>query len=407
MGVTIDDIRRAAETIAGTVERTPCRVSRRLSDLTGATVVLKFENLQHTGSFKDRGALVKLNSLSAEERARGVIAVSAGNHAQGVAYHAQQLGIPATIVMPEGTPHVKVRQTESYGANIMQHGDTLDAAAELAESQRTRHDLVFIHPYDDPLIIAGQGTVALEMLAQHPALDTLIVPIGGGGLISGCAIAAKALKPDLRIVGVETELYPSMYQLVHGEPIHCGGQSIAEGIAVKAPGAHTAAVVRELVDDLLLVPEEQIEIAIEHLVVAEKTVVEGAGAAALAAVLADPGRFRGATVGLILTGGNIDTRLLSSILMRGLMRSGRITRMRVEIDDRPGVLAQVAQIIGEGRGNILEVAHQRMFPDVPAKLAELDVVIETRDRVHVRDIETRLRSAGFMVRELVNTPDAV
>ena len=407
MGVTIDDIRRAAETIAGTVERTPCRVSRRLSDLTGATVVLKFENLQHTGSFKDRGALVKLSSLSAEERARGVIAVSAGNHAQGVAYHAQQLGIPATIVMPEGTPHVKVRQTESYGANIMQHGDTLDAAAELAESQRTRHDLVFIHPYDDPLIIAGQGTVALEMLAQHPALDTLIVPVGGGGLISGCAIAAKALRPDLRIVGVETELYPSMYQLVHGEPIHCGGQSIAEGIAVKAPGAHTAAVVRELVDDLLLVPEEQIEIAIEHLVVAEKTVVEGAGAAALAAVLADPGRFRGATVGLILTGGNIDTRLLSSILMRGLMRSGRITRMRVEIDDRPGVLAQVAQIIGEGRGNILEVAHQRMFPDVPAKLAELDVVIETRDRVHVRDIETRLRSAGFMVRELVNTPDAV
>lgn len=407
MGVTIDDIRRAAETIAGTVERTPCRVSRRLSDLTGATMVLKFENLQHTGSFKDRGALVKLNSLSAEERARGVIAVSAGNHAQGVAYHAQQLGIPATIVMPEGTPHVKVRQTESYGANIMQHGDTLDAAAELAESQRTRHDLVFIHPYDDPLIIAGQGTVALEMLAQHPALDTLIVPVGGGGLISGCAIAAKAEKPDLRIVGVETELYPSMYQLVHGEPIHCGGQSIAEGIAVKAPGAHTAAVVRELVDDLLLVPEEQIEIAIEHLVVAEKTVVEGAGAAALAAVLANPGRFRGATVGLVLTGGNIDTRLLSSILMRGLMRSGRITRMRVEIDDRPGVLAQVAQIIGEGRGNILEVAHQRMFPDVPAKLAELDVVIETRDRVHVRDIETRLRSAGFMVRELVNTPDAV
>ena len=400
--VKLDDIRAAAQLIAGVVIRTPCHLSRTLSEISGAACYLKFENLQFTGSFKDRGAMVKLEGLDAEARQRGVIAMSAGNHAQGVAYHAKRLGIAATIVMPETTPNVKVKQTQSHGAKIILHGEDLDEAAEFANDLCERENMVFVHPYDDRDIMAGQGTVALEMLEDVPDLDCLIVPIGGGGLISGCAVAARTLKPGIEIIGVESELYPSMFQLMNGKPIVCGGQSIAEGIAVKAPGGMTAKIAKALVDDFVLVDEEEIESAIDLLVQVEKTVVEGAGAAALAALLNYPDRFKGRKVGLVLTGGNIDSRLLSSVLMRGLIREGRIVRLRVEISDRPGALAAVATIVGECNGNILEVQHQRMYPDVPAKLAELDVVLETPDRDHIGRIVERLRESGYTVRELTD-----
>jgi len=401
MSLDISDIRSAAAQLAGVIVDTPCLHARTLSEITGATVYLKFENLQFTGSFKDRGALVKLLSLPKAARRRGVIAMSAGNHAQGVAYHAQRLGIPATIVMPQGTPNVKVRQTRHFGPRVLLEGESLDAAAAFAHDMAKREKLTFIHPYDDPLIVAGQGTVALEMLSARPDIDTLLVPVGGGGLIAGCAVAAEGLGGEVTVVGVETELYPSMRQAFDGTPGECGGQSIAEGIAVKAPGKLTLALSRERVKDVLLVRESEIERAISLLVTIEKTVVEGAGAAPLAALLAYPETFRGRTVGLILSGGNIDSRLLSSILMRELIRDGRITRMRIEISDRPGVLAAVAGIIGAANGNILEVQHQRMFPDVPAKLAEVDIVVETLDREHVGKIEEQLEAEGFRVRELI------
>jgi threonine dehydratase len=398
--LTVDAIREAADAVAGVVVRTPCQLSRTLSEISGAECYLKFENQQFTGSFKDRGALIKLQKLDETTRRRGVIAMSAGNHAQGVAYHARRLAIPATIVMPQATPNVKIQQTQMLGARVIMHGDGLDEAAQFAQDLGVREELLFVHPYDDPDIMAGQGTVALEMLEDVPDLEELIIPIGGGGLISGCAVAGKALNPDIRVSGVESDLYPSMYQLMHNEPIHCDGQSIAEGIAVKAPGKLTAQIARSLVDEFLLVGEEAIESAIDMLVQIEKTVVEGAGAAALAALLGHPDRFSGRKVGLVITGGNIDTRLLSSILMRGLIREGRIVRLRVEINDRPGALAAVATIVGECNGNILEVHHQRMYPDVPAKLAELDVVLETPDRAHVGKIASRLRESGYDVREL-------
>ncbi|MDP6345378.1 MAG: threonine ammonia-lyase [Alphaproteobacteria bacterium] len=405
MSVSIEDIRRAHQAMDGVVVRTPCSHSRTLSGITGAEVFVKFENLQFTGSFKDRGALIRLLALGPAERQVGVIAMSAGNHAQGVAYHAQRLGIPATIVMPEGTPNVKVRQTRDFGAEVILRGQTVDEAAISARQLCTERGLVFIHPYDDEAIIAGQGTIALEMLQEAPTIDTLAIPIGGGGLIAGNAIAAKALRADIDIVGVETRLYPSAYQLLHGQAVDCGGQTIAEGIAVAEPGGLTMPVIRELVGEILLLEEPDIERAIDLLITVEKTVTEGAGAAGLAALLAYPERFRGRRVGLILCGGNIDTRMLASILMRGLIRSGRITRMRVEISDRPGTLAKVAQIIGDCQGNILEVLHQRNFPEVPAKLAELDIVIETRDREHVGEITGALAAAGYRVRELINTPN--
>jgi threonine dehydratase len=391
----IADVRRAAATIAGAVERTPQAVSRTLSEICGCTVVLKFENLQYTASFKERGAVNKLASLTPAERKAGVIAVSAGNHAQGVAYHAERLGVPAVIVMPKATPFTKVIQTERYGAKVELFGADLSEATDHAETIRAAKGLTFVHPYDDPLIVAGQGTIGLEMLADDPALDTLVVPIGGGGLISGIATAAKALKPGIDVIGVEAELYPAMHQVLRGEKPRAGGVTIAEGIAVKRPGKLTRQVVRSKVSEIRLVGEAALEAAVLLMLEIEKSVVEGAGAAGLAAVMADRARFAGKRVGIVISGGNIDSRLLSSILMRGLVRAGRLVQIRVEISDQPGVLGRVANTIGEAGGNIVEVYHQRVFRDVPLKMAELDVVIETRDARHVQDILGRLREAGM------------
>lgn len=399
---SLNDIRAAQVRIAGEVLRTPCEYGRTLSEITGAEVFVKFENMQFTASFKERGALNRLLNLTEAERRAGVIAMSAGNHAQAVAYHAQRLGIPATIVMPAATPYVKVSQTEGHGADVILTGDTLEETAGHAQALREEQGLTFVHPYDDAEIVAGQGTVAVEMLEDFPDLDVLLVPVGGGGLISGCAIAAKGMKPDVRIVGVETELYPSAYQSLHGEPIACGGQTIAEGIAVKNPGRLTLAVIRDLVDDMLVVPEADIERAVDLYSSVEKTVAEGAGATSLAALLTFGERFRGQRVGLVLSGGNIDSRLLASILMRALVRQGRITRLRIDIDDRPGVLASIAGVIAAGGGNILDVHHQRMLLNVPAKQADLEIILETRDRSHVATILTRLREAGYQVRELLD-----
>jgi threonine dehydratase len=366
-----------------------------LSALTGAEVVIKFENLQFTGSFKDRGALVKLKSLAPDERAAGVIAMSAGNHAQAVAYHASRLGIASTIVMPEGTPQVKAHNTQQLGARVVFEGETIDEAAVRARAIAADEGLTFVHPYDDPKIIAGQGTVALEMLADFPDLDILVVPIGGGGLISGNAIAAKAINPDIEIIGVEAAMYPSMYQALHGLTPKAGGRTIAEGIAVKTIGAMTLPIVKGLVNNVLLVSETDLEYGVQLLLSIEKTVAEGAGAATLAAVLAHPEHFAGRRVGAILTGGNIDMRLLSSVILRGLVREGRIVRMRIEITDTPGTLARIAKVIGDTDGNIIEVHHQRAFSELPAKHADLDIVIETRDAEHVRDIMVQLTAIGF------------
>ncbi len=400
MTVTLEDIKAAATLIAGAVVRTPCLPSGPLSQITGADITLKLENMQCTSSFKDRGALVKLASLSDAERQAGVIAMSAGNHAQGVAHHAARLSIPATIVMPLGTPNVKVQRTEALGASVRLHGESLDESAGYAEKICRQQGLTFIPPYDDEKIIAGQGTIALEMLADANDLECLVVPIGGGGLVSGIAIAAKALRPDIEIYGVESELYPSMYAALKGQSAECGGQTLADGIAVKAPGALTQPVVEALVDDLLLVSETEIERAIALYIEEENTVVEGAGAAGLAAVLSNPERFAGRKLGLVVTGGNIDSRLLASLLMRGLLRDGRVINMRVEIADRPGALAAVARIIADCQANILEVTHQRTFLDVPAKRADLDIVIETRDPEHVHRVVERLESEGYAIEML-------
>ena len=406
MTVSLEDVRRAAASLDGALVRAPCLRSPTLSAMTGAEVYVKFENLQFTGSFKERGALWKLLGLDVEERRRGVIAMSAGNHAQGVAYHAQRLGVPATIVMPRGSPNVKIRQTRAFGATLELEGETLDEAAAHAQKVREERGLVFVHPYDDPRIVAGQGTVGLEMLEEAPGLDCLLVPVGGGGLLSGVAVAARALKPGIEILGVETELYPSMRAALRGEAAECGGQTLAEGIAVKVPGELTRRLIGELVDDVRLAPEAEIERAIAIFLEIEKTVAEGAGAVGLAALLADPAYFRGRQVGLVLSGGNIDMRLLASLLMRGLVRDGRVARLRIEIADRPGALAAVAGAIAESHGNILEVLHQRMFSDVSAKLADLDVVVETRDRAHVQELIGKLQAAGYPVRVLTDTADA-
>ncbi len=403
MPVTLEDVQRAAAAIKGAVERTPCHRSRTLSNLTGAEVFLKFENLQFTASFKERGALNKLLSLTPAERKAGVIAMSAGNHAQGVAYHASRLDIPATIVMPESTPFVKVKHTMGHGARVIQKGTTLSESDQLAHEMADKEGLVFVHPYDDDTIIAGQGTVALEMLADFPEIDTLIVPVGGGGLISGNAIAAKAIKPSMRVVGVETELYPSMYNALKGGNLPIGGQTIAEGIAVKNVGVKTKAYCETYLDDFLLVSEEMIERAIALLLSIEKTVVEGAGAAGFAALLQHPQRFAGQKIGLILCGGNIDPRLLSTVIMRELQREGRILTLSIEIDDRPGILARIATIVGEAGGNIIEVAHNRMLTDVPAKQAELRISMETRDATHAQSVCQAVRDAGYAVRVLSST----
>jgi threonine dehydratase len=395
--VTLRDIEAAAGVLAGAVRQTSFDRSRTLSDITGAGVWLKFENLQFTATFKERGALNRLSALSADERRRGVIACSAGNHAQGVAYHAARLKIPATIVVPLGTPTVKIENTRRHGAHVIEGGATLEEAATLAADHGREQRLTFIHPYDDPLIIAGQGTIALEMLAAVPDLDVLLVPIGGGGLISGMAVAAKTLKPGIKIIGVQAALYPSMYNLVKGMRLPMRGDTLAEGIAVKAPGEITSEIVRRLVDDIVLVSEQEIEQALSLLIGIEKTVTEGAGAAGLAAILANQKRFRGRAVGLVLTGGNIDARLLAGVLTRQLAREGRLSQLRFDIVDRPGQLETVVGVLSKTGANIVEVSHQRIFTDLPAKAVLLEVVIETRDRSHLASTIAALHAANIDV----------
>jgi len=397
---TIDDIRAAAARLQGQVIRTPLVPAARMSELLGCELYLKLENLQHTGSFKDRGAFVKLSSLSDEESRRGVIAMSAGNHAQGVAYHAQRLGIPATIVMPEFAPFSKVERTKSFGARVVLTGDTLDASAQAARQIAEDEGLTFVHPYDDPDVIAGQGTIGLEIMEDLPEVDRIVVPIGGGGLISGIALAAKDAKPEVRIIGVETELYPSMLNALKGRGEIPGGSSLADGIAVKNPGKLTREIISRLVEDVAIVPEQMIETAVHRLVEEQKIVAEGAGAAGVAAILNDPERFVGRKVVTVICGGNIDVRLLSGVLTRGLVRDGRMVRLRIGIVDQPGTLARIADIIGRSSANIIEVYHQRLFYDVPAKRADIDVVLETRNSEHVKEIIASLDSHGFPTRVL-------
>ncbi len=400
--ISLADVEAAAAAIAGSVIRTPCLKSETLSAMTGAEVWLKFENLQFTAAYKERGALNRLLSLTAEERARGVIAASAGNHAQGLAYHARRLGIPATIVMPRFTPIVKVQQTESHDANVVLFGEKYDDASAHAFELADKRGLVYVHPFDDARVMAGQGTVGLEMLADVPELDTLVVPIGGGGLISGVSTVAKAHAAttgrDISVIGVQAELYPSMYAAMRGETATCDGDTLAEGIAVKNPGKLTQKVVRALVDDIVLVGERDLERAVSLLLGIEKTVVEGAGAAGLAALLAHPRRFKGAKVGLVLCGGNIDTRLLANVLLRDLARSGRLARLRIRLKDRPGQLFEVARIFDQQQVNILEVYHQRVFTNLPAKGLITDIECETRDRDHLDRLMEALRAAGYEVR---------
>ncbi len=396
--ITPDDIKAATATLRGSIIVTECSRSRTLSEICGCNLWLKFENLQFTSTFKERGALNRLAALSADQRRRGVIAMSAGNHAQGVAYHAKRLGIPATIVMPVGTPMVKIDNTRRLGAEVIISGQTLEEAGNFAREYGEARGLTLIHPYDDPLIIAGQGAIASEMLEAVPELETLVVPIGGGGLISGMAIAAKSLKPDIRVIGVQARLYPSMYNVIKGEDLPTRGDTLAEGIAVKAPGRITREIIRRLVDDIVLVSDDEMERAVAMLISVEKTVVEGAGAAGLAAVLAAPERFCGTNVGLVLTGGNIDTRLIASVLTRDLARQGRLTQLAIDIVDRPGQLALVCNLLAEAGANIIEVSHQRTFSDLPAKATLLQLVIETRDRSHLDDVLAQLAARGFKVR---------
>ena len=395
--VSLGEIRAAAARIAGAVERTPCLKSRTLSALTGCELWLKFENLQFTASFKERGALNKLLTLTQAERRRGVIAMSAGNHAQGVAYHSARLGVRAVIVMPRGTPNNKVKSTQVHGAEVILEGDTLAEAAAHAHALAGREGLSFIHPYDDAAVIAGQGTVGLEMLEDVADLDVLVVPVGGGGLISGIAVAAKALRPEIHVLGVESKTWSAMHQRLNGLPVEVGGDTIAEGMAVRDVGELTLEICRRLVDEVLLVEEETIERAIVALIEIEKTVAEGAGAAGLAALLSEPRRFAGKRVGVPICGGNIDSRLLSAVLMRGLVRDGRLVRLRVRMTDVSGSLAKVAAMIGDAGGNIVEVQHQRVFGTASVKTPEVEFVVETRDREHTRAIAAHLAAHGAQV----------
>ena len=391
------DVMAAAAALRGQIVRTPTLESKTLGQLTGARVFLKFENLQFTAAYKERGALNRLLALTEEERRRGVIAMSAGNHAQGLAYHARRLGVPVTIVMPRFTPLIKVQQTESHDAEVVLHGEKLEEATAHAHMLAERRGLVFVHPFNDPRVMAGQGTVALEMFEDVPDIDTLVVPIGGGGLISGCAVAASEVAPKCDIVGVQAELYPSMKATLMGEPVVADGDTLAEGIAVKTPGTHTVPVVRKLVSDVLLVGERDLERAVSMLLAIEKTVVEGAGAAGLAALLAHPRRFRGRTVGLVLCGGNIDTRLLANVLLRDLARSGRLARLRIRLKDRPGQLYGVARVFDQHQVNILEVSHHRIFTNLPAKGLMTEIECETRGEDHLERLIESLRGAGYEV----------
>ncbi|MBN9554579.1 MAG: threonine ammonia-lyase [Alphaproteobacteria bacterium] len=397
--VTLDDVRAAAGVIEGHVVRTPTRHSRTLSDIAGCDIYLKFENRQFTASFKERGALNRLMALTPEEKKRGVAAMSAGNHAQGVAYHAGRLGIPATIVMPVTAPFTKVKHTRDFGATVIQDGNDLKEANRAARAVAERDGLTFIHPYDDTKVIAGQGTLALEMLEDAPELDTLMVPVGGGGLISGIAVAAKALKPGITVYGAQAELYPVMRQAMRGEPLteDPPAQTIAEGIAVKQPGALTAKIVKALVADILLVSEAAMEHALAMMLEIEKTVIEGAAAAGYAAVLKNRDLFAGRKVGIVMSGGNIDMRMLSNVILRELTREGRILTLDVAIADQPGALSRVAALVGDAGGNILEVSHNRMMSGLSAKSATLGMVIEARDAEHAAEGRAGLGKGGFPV----------
>ena len=405
--VTVAAVRDAAAAIAEAIAGTPLIAAPALSEVAGTEIHLKIETQHRTGSFKERGALAKLLTLDASQRRAGVVAMSAGNHAQGVAYHARRLGIPATIVMPEGTPFIKIDRTEAFGATVVLKGDNLIAAREAADMLARERGLVNVHPYDDRDVIAGQGTIGLELLADRPDLDTLVVPIGGGGLISGIAVAAKALKPEIEIVGVQSTLYPSMYRLLRGEDPGppAAAATLAEGIAVKEPGRLTRHIVKALVSEIRLVDDVMLEGAVEILLERQKLVVEGAGASGLAAVLASPERFRNRRVGIVITGGNIDSRLLASILMRGLVREGRLVRLRCELPDVPGALSRLSGVIGKHAGNIVEVHHQRLFHDTSVKRAELDVVVETQNRRHVEALIGALVAAGFPTQLLLSSAD--
>jgi threonine dehydratase len=395
--VTLTDIQAAAARIGGSIVRTPTLHSQTLSKVTGAHVWLKFENHQFTAAYKERGALNTLLQMSADKRANGVIAASAGNHAQGLAYHAARLGIPATIVMPKPTPTVKVTQTEGHGATVILEGETFDAAYAHARRLEAERDLTFVHPFDHPHIIAGQGTVALEMLEDAPGIETLVVPIGGGGLLSGMGTAARGLKPGIELIGVQAELYPSMYAKLRHLDLPCEGDTLAEGIAVKQPGALTTRFIEALADDILLVSEGDLERAVSLLVQIEKTVVEGAGAAGLAAILAHPDRFAGREVGIVLCGGNIDTRMLANVLLRDLARSGRLARLRIRLKDRPGALFNVLRIFQDQQVNIIEVYHQRVFTTEPAKGLITDIECETRDGAHLDRLIAALRTGHYEV----------
>lgn len=397
--IDIAAIQTARENLRGQVLKTPFTLSRTLSDIFGAEIWLKFENLQFTASFKERGALNRMLTLSTEERAKGVIAVSAGNHAQGVAYHAQRMGVPAVIVMPRFTPTVKVANTRRFGAEVVLAGDTFDDAKAHGFELAKARGLIMIHPYDDEAVISGQGTVAVEMLEDQPQLDMLVIAIGGGGLISGIATAAKAIKPSIEIVGVQTERFPSMYAAVKGVSMEQGQYTIAEGIAVKSPGGLTQPIVTRLVDDIELVSEADIEHAIVVLLEIEKTVVEGAGAAGLAALLrakeAGSDRYQGKRIGLVLTGGNIDPLMLGELIERGMVRAGRLARIRVDLRDLPGALAHATKLIADAQANITEVHHQRAFTSLPVRNVEVDFVLQTRGPEHIQEVIDVLNAAGF------------
>ncbi len=395
--LTIDDVRAAAARIEGAVVRTAMDYSRTLSEITGADIWLKFENLQFTAAYKERGALNAMLLLGGEKMNRGVITASAGNHAQGLSYHGTRLGAPVTIVMPRTTPTVKVMQTEAVGGKVVLEGETFDEAYAHARQLEVELGLTFVHPFDDPHIAAGQGTVALEMLEAVPELDMLVIPIGGGGLASGMATAARAIKPDIGIIGVQAELFPSMYNKLRHNDLPCGGDTLAEGIAVKEPGAFTSTVLRKLLDDIVLVSEASLETAVSLLLQIEKTVAEGAGAAGLAAVLAHPARFKGRKIGIPITGGNIDTRLLANVLLRDLARSGRLARLRLTLQDRPGALFKVMREFDRHHVNIIEIYHQRIFTHLPAKGLITDIECEARDKDQLDALVGALREKGYSV----------
>jgi threonine dehydratase len=395
--LTLDDVRAAAVRIAGSVVHTPTLHSITLSEITGAEIWLKFENQQFTAAYKERGALNALLLLTEEQRRRGVIAASAGNHSQGLSYHGRRLGVPVTIVMPRTTPTVKVMQTEAVGGKVVLEGETFDEASAHARLLEKELGLTFVHPFDDPDVAAGQGTVALELFADAPGLDCIVVPIGGGGLISGMGTVAKAQHPPVEVIGVEARLYPSSWNAYKGENLPCGGDTLAEGIAVKEPGKFTQRIIEQVVDDIVLVDEPSLEEAVSLLLQIEKTVVEGAGAAGLAALLAYPERFKGKKVGLVLCGGNIDTRLLANVLLRDLARSGRLARLRITLQDRPGALYKVMKLFHEHNVNIIEIYHQRIFTSLPAKGLITDIECEARDREQLDALIASLRGAGYSV----------